>query len=76
MTFLIIYRDPRHANNEGIALGSNEPVRQAIDRLRREGYDVTLITRAAHRPAILEKSIEEKPVRAWEGHQAAEVAYP
>jgi len=45
MTFLIIYRDPRHANNEGISVGSSEPeVRQAIDRLRREGYDVTRIT--------------------------------
>ena len=44
MTFLII-RDPRYANNEGIAVGRSEPeVRQAIDRLRREGYDVVRIT--------------------------------
>jgi hypothetical protein len=44
MTFVITYCDPHHANSGGVAIGANEPeVRAAIDRLRREGYEVTSI---------------------------------
>jgi len=45
MTFVIAYRDPCHANSEGVAVAGSEPdVMEAIERLRREGYEVTSIT--------------------------------
>ena len=45
MTFVITYSDPHHVNSAGVTIGANEPeVREAIERLRREGYEVTSIT--------------------------------
>jgi hypothetical protein len=45
MTFVITYCDPHHANSEGVAIGGNEPeAKEAIERLRREGYEVMSIT--------------------------------
>jgi hypothetical protein len=45
MTFVIAYRYPRHANSAGVTIASSEPdVTEAIERLGREGYEVTSIT--------------------------------
>jgi hypothetical protein len=45
MAFVITYCDPHHANSEGVTIGGDElEVREAIERLRREGYEVTSIT--------------------------------
>jgi hypothetical protein len=45
MTFVIAYHDPRRANSAGVTIGCSEPeVWAAIERLRREGYEVTSIT--------------------------------
>jgi hypothetical protein len=44
MTFVITYCDPSHANSAGVTVADSEPaVREAIERLRREGYEVTRI---------------------------------
>src|ERR1700693_2215539 len=44
MTFVITYRDTHHANSGGMTIDAKErEVREAIARLRREGYEVTSI---------------------------------
>jgi hypothetical protein len=44
MTFVITYRDPSHANSVGVTVADSEAgVREAVERLRREGYEVTRI---------------------------------
>jgi hypothetical protein len=39
MTFVITYCDPSHANSAGVTVADSAPgVREAVERLRREGY--------------------------------------
>jgi lysylphosphatidylglycerol synthetase-like protein (DUF2156 family) len=57
MAFVITYHDECHANSAGVTIvGKEAEVREAIERLRREGYEVTSITPPLTNPAISERS--------------------
>jgi hypothetical protein len=53
MAFTITYRDPRFTGFAGVSIvGSEQQARTALERLRREGYEVTSTEpRLAHAPA-------------------------
>jgi hypothetical protein len=54
MTFVIAYHDPGHANSAGVTVaGSELDAMDAIERLRREGYEVTGITPPLAKHAVL-----------------------
>jgi hypothetical protein len=45
MAFVIAYRELRSPKNEGVCIaGSERQVRETLERLGREGYEVTRIT--------------------------------
>jgi hypothetical protein len=45
MSFVITYRELRSPKNEGVCIvGSERQVGETLDRLGREGYEVTRIT--------------------------------
>jgi hypothetical protein len=45
MPFVITYRDPRRPDLAGATIVSSEPqVHEAVERLARDGFEVTLIT--------------------------------
>jgi hypothetical protein len=59
MTFVITYCDPSHANSAGVTVADSEAgVREAVERLRREGYEVTHIAP----PLIYAKPTHVQPV--------------